>query len=33
MTQQYPFRNFYHIVATNAKTPQAKLSFYDGDLK
>ena len=33
MTQQYPFRNFYHIVATNAKNSPNKTIIYDGDLK
>lgn len=33
MTQQYPFRNFYHIVASNAKNSPNKTIIYDGDLK
>lgn len=33
MTQQYPFRNFYHIVASNAKNSPNKTIIYDGGLK
>lgn len=33
MTEQYPFRNFYHIIATNAKSSPNKTIIYDGELK
>ena len=33
MAEQYPFRNFYHIIATNAKSSPNKTIIYDGELK